>query len=57
MPALVADRFDTAMEANYRVLPAAGKPPKAALTAIMRKPLTLANTLLRDGRTWSPSSA
>jgi len=45
------------MEANYRVLPAAGKPPKAALTAVMRKPLTLTNTLLRDGRTWSPSSA
>jgi hypothetical protein len=30
---------------------------KVALTAIMRKLLILANALLRDGRTWSPSLA
>ena len=35
----------------------AGKPPKVALTAIMRKLLILANALLRDRRTWTPKPA
>ncbi|MEM7695417.1 MAG: IS110 family transposase, partial [Pseudomonadota bacterium] len=35
----------------------AGKPPKVALTALMRKLLILANALLRDGRPWAPKSA
>jgi hypothetical protein len=37
--------------------PAAGKPPKVALVAIMRKLLIVANALLRDGRTWTPTPA
>jgi transposase len=57
MPALVAVRFDAAMKAKYDALPAAGKPPKAALSAIMRKLLILANALIRDGRTWTPKLA
>jgi transposase len=57
MPALVAVRFDAAMKAKYQALRAAGKPPKVALTAIMRKLLILANALLRDGRAWSPNPA
>jgi transposase len=57
MPALVAVRFDAAMKARYQALRAAGKPPKVALVAIMRKLLILANALLRDGRTWSPKLA
>jgi len=57
MPALVAVRFDAAMKAKYHALLAAGKPPKVALTAIMRKLLILANALLRDGRTWTPRPA
>ena len=57
MPALVAVRFDAAMKAKYEALLAAGKPPKVALIAIMRKLLILANALLRDGRTWSPKLA
>ena len=36
---------------------AAGKPPKVALTAIMRKLLIHANTLLRGGQTWSSTLA
>lgn len=57
MPALVAVRFDARMKAKYEALRAAGKPPKVALTAIMRKLLILANALLRDSRTWSPNLA
>jgi transposase len=57
MPALVAVRFDAAMKARYQALRAAGKPPKVALVAIMRKLLILANALIRDGRMWSPLPA
>ncbi|MGH6920754.1 MAG: IS110 family transposase, partial [Geminicoccaceae bacterium] len=57
MPALVAVLFDAAMKARYEALRAAGKPPKVALIAIMRKLLILANALLRDGRTWTPRLA
>jgi len=57
MPALVAVRFDAAMMAKYEALLAAGKPPKVALVAIMRKLLILANALLRDARTWTPKPA
>ena len=57
MPALVAVRFNATLKAKYQALRAAGKAPKVALTAIMRKLLILANALLRDGRTWSPSLA
>ena len=57
MPALVAVRFNATLKAKYQALRAAGKAPKVALTAIMRKLLILANALLRDGRTWSPSPA
>jgi transposase len=57
LPALVAVRFDAAIKAKYEALLAAGKPPKVALIAIMRKLLILANALLRDGRTWLPKLA
>jgi transposase len=57
MPALVAVRFNATMRVKYLALRAAGKPPKVALVAIMRKLLILANALLRDGRTWTPTPA
>jgi transposase len=57
MPALVATRFNAAMKAKYDAFRDAGKPPKVALTAIMRKLLILANALLRDDRTWTPRPA
>ncbi|MGH6912773.1 MAG: IS110 family transposase [Geminicoccales bacterium] len=57
MPALVAVRFNAGMKAKYDALLAAGKPPKVALVAIMRKLLILANALIRDGRTWTPEPA
>jgi transposase len=52
MPALTAARFNPDLKAVYDRLRAAGKPPKLALTAVMRKLLILANALLRDGREW-----
>jgi len=59
MPALVAIRFNADMKAKYQALIAAGKPPKVAITAIMRKLAILANALLREGRNWQlkPSAA
>jgi len=56
MPALVATRFNANLKTKYQALIAAGKPPKVAITAVMRKLLLLANALLRDGRKWSPNS-
>ena len=57
MPALVAARFSPDLSAVYHRLISAGKPPKVALTALMRKLIILANALLRDGRKWTPSLA
>ena len=56
MPALVAARFNPDLKAKYEHFIAAGKPPKVALTAIMRKLLVLANALLKAGRTWTPKT-
>jgi len=53
MPALVAVRFNPDFKAKYDALRAAGKAPKQALVAVMRKLIVLANALLRDGRNWS----
>ena len=39
--------------AKYQNLKAAGKPSKVAITAIMRKLIILANTLVKDQRMWS----
>ncbi len=55
MPALVAIRFNHELKAKYDALVAAGKPPKVAITAVMRKLIVLANALLREQRKWSPN--
>ena len=57
MPALVACRFNPDLKANYDRLKAAGKPPKVAITAIMRKLIVLANALLKNNRKWTPKPA
>lgn len=57
MPALVATRFNPDLKAKYNALIATGKPPKIAITAVMRKLIVLANALLRDSRIWSPKAA
>lgn len=38
----------------YHRLRAQGKPPKVALVAVMRKLVTIANAVVRDGVLWSP---
>ena len=38
----------------YRRLSERGKPGKVALVAVMRKLIVLANTLVRQDRTWLP---
>ena len=53
MPALVATRFNPDIKAKYKQLINAGKPAKVALTAVMRKLILLANTLLKANRRWT----
>jgi transposase len=57
MPALVAARFNPQLKAKYRQMLEAGKPPKIAITAIMRMLIILANALLRDNRKWRQNPA
>ena len=54
MPALVAIRFNHDLRAKYQQLVNAGKAKKVAITAVMRRIVVLANTLLREGRDWQP---
>lgn len=53
MPALVAARFNPDLKAKYQQLISAGKPPKVAIVAVMRKLLVLANALLSQNREWT----
>jgi transposase len=57
MPALVASRFNPDLKTKYENLTKTGKPPKVAITAIMRKLIVLANALLRNNRKWEPKPA
>ena len=52
MPALVAMRFNPDLKAKYQAMIKAGKPPKVALTALMRKLIKLANALIKANRLW-----
>ncbi len=57
MAALVATRYNPVIRAFYERLCAAGKPKKVALTACMRKLLTILNALLAHRTPWqSPAS-
>jgi transposase len=53
LPAVVATRFKPDMKVKYDQLVASGKCKKLAITAIMRKLLVMANSLLRDRRKWT----
>ena len=57
MPGLTASRCNPDLKAFFCRLREAGKPPKLALTAVMRKLLVLANTLIREDRHWTPDYA
>ena len=57
MAALSAARFNADLTLFYDRLLAAGKKPKVALVAVMRKLIALANTLIRQDRLWQPRHA
>jgi transposase len=57
MPALVAVRVNPQLKTTDEALRVAGKPPKLAITAVMRKLVILANARLRDRRPWTAELA
>ncbi len=57
MATLVATRFNPAIKRFYTHLVAQGKPKKLALTAAMRKLLTIVNTLVRTDQLWQDRMA
>ncbi|HVK73000.1 MAG TPA: IS110 family transposase, partial [Kofleriaceae bacterium] len=52
MATLSAIKSNATLKAFYRRLVDNGKPKKVALTATMRKLLTVLNAMIRDGRPW-----
>ena len=55
MAALSAARANPALKVFHQRLRDKGKKPKVALTAVMRKLIILANTLIKEDRQWVPS--
>jgi transposase len=56
MAALAAFRFNPALKAFHRRLADAGKKPKVAIVAVMRKMIVTLNAMLRDAAAWSDRS-
>ena len=56
MAAVTAARCNPTLRAFYERLVSAGKAPKLALTAVMRKLLIALNAMLRDRKTWAPAA-
>jgi transposase len=56
LAAMSGVRCNPTLRAFYTRLVAAGKPRKAALTAVAHKLLTILNTMARAGTTWAPPS-
>jgi transposase len=52
MGALVAAKYNPVIRAVYQRLRAAGKPAKVALTACLRKLITMLNAMVRNGTPW-----
>jgi transposase len=52
MAALVASRYNKTLKSFYQRLLQAGKAKKLALTAVMRKLLTILNAMIRDQMPW-----
>src|SRR5258708_5681897 len=55
MAVVAAIRFNPLIKAFYRRLRAAGKPPKVAIVACMRKLLVTLNAMVRDSSRWDPN--
>ena len=53
MATLAATRYNSVMRAFYQRLLEAGKPKKVALTACMRKLLTILNAMLKHNLSWN----
>lgn len=53
MAAVVAARFNPKMKAFYDRLCKAGKKPKLALVAVMRKLIVILNILIKKGEPWA----
>jgi transposase len=56
MATLSATRFNPAIREHYQRLLKAGKCKKLALTACMRKLLTILNAMVRDNKTWQTAT-
>jgi len=54
MAALTATRYNPAIKTFYERLCRSGKPAKVALTACIRKLLTILNAITKTGRSWEP---
>jgi len=57
MPTLTAMRFNPTIRTFYQRLRQAGKTFKVALTACMRKLLTILNAMVKTNTTWNPKTA
>jgi transposase len=57
MAALVASRHNPRLRAFYQRLRTAGKAPKVALVAVMRKLLTIVNAMIRHQQPWTSTTA
>lgn len=57
MATLVATRWNPVIKAFYGRLRDAGKPPKVALVAAMRKLLTILNAIMRSKQPWTVENA
>ena len=57
MAALVATKWNPVIKAFYQRLRTAGKAPKVALVACMRKLLTILNAMVKHKQTWNPLHA
>lgn len=55
MAALTASRFNPVIAVFHHKLRTAGKTPKQALTACMRKLIVILNAILRDRKPWQPA--
>ena len=56
MAALVATRYNPVLRDFYQRLCEAGKPKKVALTACMRKLLTILNVMVKHNSHWNPAT-
>ena len=56
MAALVAARVNPVIRRMYVRLREAGRPAKVALTACMRKLLTILNAIIRDRKAWEANA-